>query len=147
MTSTFEDDVTDLIPHIDSEFRTLPDRDHRAMAGLSWEDADVQSLIRHLDLFSYIGGFSGAGGMLGKSKTGSESRPQRAFADPGIREGIHLLWIGVAQMNRANALRTTEFHNSLKKRIFVIYYDLPEQTTSGKPGDPDLKDFASETLQ
>ena len=36
MTSAFEDDVTQaLIPFIDSTFRTLSDRDHCAMAGLS----------------------------------------------------------------------------------------------------------------
>jgi len=36
MMSVFEDDVTQaLIPFIDSTFRTIPDRDHRAMAGLS----------------------------------------------------------------------------------------------------------------
>jgi enterochelin esterase family protein len=36
MASAFEDDVTQaLIPFIDSTFRTLSDRDHRAMAGLS----------------------------------------------------------------------------------------------------------------
>lgn len=34
--SAFGDDVTKaLIPFIDSDFRTLPDREHRAMAGVS----------------------------------------------------------------------------------------------------------------
>lgn len=28
--------VNEIIPHIDSNFRTLTDRDNRAMAGLSW---------------------------------------------------------------------------------------------------------------
>ena len=36
MAAAFEDDVTQvLIPYVDSTFRTLSDRDHRAMAGLS----------------------------------------------------------------------------------------------------------------
>src|SRR5205814_8798079 len=36
MAAAFEDDVTQvLIPYIDLTFRTLADRDHRAMAGLS----------------------------------------------------------------------------------------------------------------
>ncbi len=51
----------DLIPTIDSRFRTLTDRDHRAMAGLSWgghQTFDV--VLNHLDLFSYMGTFSGA---------------------------------------------------------------------------------------
>ena len=34
MAATFEDDMTQvLIPYVDSTFRTLSDRDHRAMAG------------------------------------------------------------------------------------------------------------------
>ena len=56
MAAAFEDDVTQaLIPYIDSSFRTLSDRDHRAMAGLSmgW-DADFPDHVDHLDLFSYI---------------------------------------------------------------------------------------------
>ena len=53
--------ISDLIPYIDSHFRTLTDRDHRAMAGLSWgghQTFDV--VLRHLDKFSYMGTFSGA---------------------------------------------------------------------------------------
>jgi enterochelin esterase family protein len=37
MISAFGDDVTKaLIPFIDSNFRTIPDREHRAMAGFRW---------------------------------------------------------------------------------------------------------------
>ena len=53
--------ISDLIPYIDTHFRTLTDRDHRAMAGLSWgghQTFDV--VLRHLDKFSYMGTFSGA---------------------------------------------------------------------------------------
>ncbi len=58
----FEDDMTKaLIPFIDKTFRTLPDREHRAMAGLSMGGMQTfQVTFNHLDLFSYIGGFSGA---------------------------------------------------------------------------------------
>src|ERR1700761_5644677 len=49
MASTFEDDVTKaLVPFIDSNFRTLSDRDHRAMAGLSMGGC------RHFKLLSII---------------------------------------------------------------------------------------------
>ena len=53
--------LNDLIPYIDSNFRTLTDRDHRAMAGLSWgghQTFDV--VLNNMDKFSYIGTFSGA---------------------------------------------------------------------------------------
>jgi S-formylglutathione hydrolase FrmB len=66
MAQTFEDDLTQaLIPFIDSNFRTVADREHRAMAGLSMGGMQTfQVTFDHLDLFSYIGGFSGAGGMM-----------------------------------------------------------------------------------
>jgi enterochelin esterase-like enzyme len=52
--------VNDLIPWIDSSFRTLPDKDHRAMAGLSMGGFFTASVTMvNLDKFSYIGLFSG----------------------------------------------------------------------------------------
>ena len=59
--SFYEVMLNDLIPYIDNNFRTLTDRDHRAMAGLSWgghQTFDV--VLQHMDKFSYMGGFSGA---------------------------------------------------------------------------------------
>ena len=53
--------TNDLITIIDSKFRTLRDRDHRAMAGLSWgghQTFDV--VLSHMDLFAWMGAFSGA---------------------------------------------------------------------------------------
>ena len=67
MAKVFEDDVSQaLIPFVDKNFRTLTDRDNRAMAGLSMGGFQTFSITtKHLDLFSYIGGFSGIGGMHG----------------------------------------------------------------------------------
>ena len=51
----------DLIPTIDRTFRTRADREHRAMAGLSWGGHQTFDLVlTHPDLFSYMGAFSGA---------------------------------------------------------------------------------------
>ena len=53
--------INDLIPTIDKKFRTLSDRDHRAMAGLSWGGHQTFDLVlNNLDKFSYMGTFSGA---------------------------------------------------------------------------------------
>src|SRR6266566_2071942 len=100
MASAFENDVTQvLIPYIDSNFRTLSDRDHRAMAGLSMGGMQTfQITLDHLNLFSYIGGFSGAGGMLvlGDRKLDPKTDYNGVFADPaGFAKKVHLLWLGV----------------------------------------------------
>ena len=52
--------VDELIPHIDSTYRTLADQPHRAMAGLSMGGMQTRSIApNHLDTFAYIGVFSG----------------------------------------------------------------------------------------
>ena len=70
MAKVFEDDVTQaLIPFVDKTYRTLPDRDHRAMAGLSMGGFQTFHVtLNHLELFSHIGGFSGSGGTARGSK-------------------------------------------------------------------------------
>ena len=53
--------LNDLIPYIDSNFRTKADRENRAMAGLSWgghQTFDV--VLQNLDKFAWLGTFSGA---------------------------------------------------------------------------------------
>ena len=51
--------IHELIPMVDATFRTIPDREHRAMAGLSM--GSVQTLyigLNNLDQFAYLGIFS-----------------------------------------------------------------------------------------
>ena len=132
MAAAFEDDVTQvLIPYIDSHFRTLTDRDHRAMAGLSMGGMQTfQVTLNHLDLFSYIGGFSGAGGMLvlGDRKLNPKTDYNVVFADPAaFAEKVHLLWIGVGttepERMRAGLQR---LHTSLlEANIQHIFYESP----------------------
>ena len=89
MAKTFEDDVKlALIPFVDKTYRTLTDRDHRAMAGLSMGGFQTFHVtLNNLDLFSHIGGFSGAGGMLDDRKMDPEERLQWCLRRPGgIRE-------------------------------------------------------------
>ena len=51
--------VKELIPMIDATFRTIPDREHRAMAGLSMGSGQTLTIgLNHLDTFSYLGMFS-----------------------------------------------------------------------------------------
>lgn len=53
--------INDLISTIDSKFRTLTDRDHRAMAGLSWGGHQTFDIVlNNMDKFSWMGAFSGA---------------------------------------------------------------------------------------
>lgn len=58
---SFEEElVEDCIPYIDSRYRTISDKEHRAIAGLSMGGMQSQKIaLHHLDLFSWLGIFSG----------------------------------------------------------------------------------------
>jgi len=64
--------VNELIPWVDSHFRTLADRDHRAMAGLSMGGMQTASVtMANLDKFSHIGFFSGGAATGGRGRGGA----------------------------------------------------------------------------
>jgi enterochelin esterase-like enzyme len=154
MTAAFEDDVTQaLIPFIDKTFRTIPDRNHRAMAGLSMGGMQTfQITLNHLDLFSYIGGFSGAGGtlMLGDRKLDPKTDYNGAFADPAaFAKKVRLLWLGVGTVEpermRAGIQR---LHTSLlEAKIQHVFYESPGTDHEWQTWRRDLKDFAPRLFQ
>lgn len=149
MAAAFEEDMTQaLIPFIDSNFRTIADRDHRAMAGLSMGGMQTfQVTLDHLELFSYIGGFSGAGGALvfGNQKFDPKTAYNGVFADPAaFAKKVHLLWLGVGteepQMMRAGLQR---LHTSLlDANIQHVFYESPGTSHEWQTWRRDLKDFA-----
>jgi enterochelin esterase family protein len=146
MATTFQADVTDaLIPFIDSTFRTIADREHRAMAGLSMGGFQTfQITLNRLDLFSYIGGFSGAGGLNGRPfdpKTDFNG----AFADPkAFAKRVKLLWLGVgtAEPERMrDGIRG--FHKALTDAgVDHVYYESPGTDHEWQTWRRDLNDFA-----
>ena len=154
MAAAFEDDVTQaLIPYIDSSFKTLPDRDHRAMAGLSMGGMQTfQITLDHLDLFSYIGGFSGAGGMLvlGDRKLDPKIDYNGTFADPGaFAKKVHLLWVGVgtAEPERMRAGLQRLHTSLLEANIQHVFYESPGTDHEWQTWRRDLKDFAPRLFQ
>ena len=149
MFSAFEDDLTQvLIPYVDSTFRTVADRDHRAMAGLSMGGMQAfQITLDHLDLFSYIGGFSGAGGMLLFANRNLDPKTDfhGAFADPAaFAKKVHLLWLGVGtkEPERMRA-GIQKLHTSLEEaNIRHVFYESPDTDHEWQTWRRDLKDFA-----
>ena len=152
MASAFEDDLTQvLIPYVDAKLRTLSDRDHRAMAGLSMGGMQTfQVTFDHLDLFSYIGGFSGAAGVLGNQKLDTKTGFNGALADPeAFSKRVHLLWIGVGT---AEPVRMHEgllrVHEVLRQGgIKHIFYESPGTAHEWQTWRRDLKDFAPRLFQ
>ena len=60
--------IEDIISFVDGTFRTIADRDHRAMAGLSWGGWQSFNItFNNTDKFAYLGSFSGAIFLLANS--------------------------------------------------------------------------------
>jgi enterochelin esterase-like enzyme len=150
----FEDDMTQaLIPFIDKTLRTIPDRDHRAMAGLSMGGMQTfQVTFNHLDLFSYIGGFSGAANpfLAGNNKLDTKTAYNGAMADPAaFAARVHLLWIGVGTNEPDRMKRGLEsLHASLDEgKIQHIFYESQGTDHEWQTWRRDLKDFAPRLFQ
>ena len=81
--------VRELVPYIDSHFRTLADPGHRAMAGLSMGGFETKAIASsHLDTFNYIGLFSGGSFSLAdvQQTPGFRDKVKLAFVSYGSRE-------------------------------------------------------------
>ena len=77
--------LNDMIPFIDSHFRTLTDANHRAMAGLSMGTFVTRVVaLSNLDKFSYIGIFSG--GTVAPTDISDKSKVKLVFMSFGSRE-------------------------------------------------------------
>jgi len=154
MMSAFEDDMTQaLIPFIDSTYRTLKDRDHRAMAGLSMGGMQTFHVtFAHLELFSYIGGFSGASNPFagGNGDFDAKTAYNGALADPGaFARRVHLLWIGVGTEEPAQMKTGIEKLNTALEgaKIQHVFYESPGTSHEWQTWRRDLNDFAPRLFQ
>ncbi|MBV8569696.1 MAG: esterase [Acidobacteriaceae bacterium] len=154
MMSAFEDDMTQaLIPFIDSTFRTIPDRDHRAMAGLSMGGMQTFHVtFDHLELFSYIGGFSGAANVFaaGNDKLDTKTAFNGAMADPyAFGKRVHLLWIGVGTDEPERMKEgIQQLHAALERaNIQHVFYESPGTNHEWQTWRRDLNDFAPRLFQ
>jgi enterochelin esterase family protein len=77
--------IDDMIPWVDSNFRTLADQAHRAMSGLSMGGMYTKSItLAHLDKFAYIGLFSG--GNIAPTEISDKSKVKLVYMSYGSRE-------------------------------------------------------------
>ena len=115
--------INDLIPTIDQKFRTLSDRDHRAMAGLSWGGHQTFDLVlNNLDKFSYMGTFSGAifGLDLKTAYDGIFTRPDE------FNKKIHCLFMMIGTEGMDKMFGTKKMVDDLKDMgITAHYYESP----------------------
>jgi enterochelin esterase-like enzyme len=98
MFSVFEDVlIKEIIPMIDGRLRTIADREHRAMAGLSMgANQTIQITMNNLDVFSFIGGFSGTSNFPSSDVIDPATFMNGKFKDAeALNKKINLFWLGL----------------------------------------------------
>ena len=86
--------VKEIIPMIDANYRTIADRDHRAMAGLSWGGLQTFEIVfNNIDKFAYLGAFSGA--IRLRDDADLSTLYGGLFKDPEtLNQKMKLIWMG-----------------------------------------------------
>jgi enterochelin esterase-like enzyme len=137
--------IREIIPMTDSAFRTIPDREHRAMAGLSMGGFQTfQTTMTHLDEFGYIGGFSGATFL--QPGTDVAHLYDGAWADAAAFNGkVRVLYLSVGTAEPARMLSGIRgLHEGLEKAgIRHVYYESPGTAHEWQSWRRSLRQFAS----
>jgi enterochelin esterase-like enzyme len=145
----------DLIPAIDTAYRTLPDREHRALAGLSM--GGMQTLfiaLHHEDMFAYIGSFSGpiipnfnAGSLISNLQVTFDTKTayDGAFSEPAaFNQRVKLLWLGVgtAEPERFRTSIGGAAKTLRSAGVELVYFESSGTAHEWQTWRRDLNDFA-----
>ncbi|MFB3776679.1 MAG: alpha/beta hydrolase [Bryobacteraceae bacterium] len=113
--------IKDLIPMIDRTYRTLANRENRAIAGLSMGGGQAFQIgLSNLDTFAYIAGLSGGG--AGRGGFDPKTAYGGVFADPAaFNKRVKLLYMSNGTEEGSGA-RTS--HEAFKKAgINSVYFE------------------------
>ncbi|HEY2015251.1 MAG TPA: alpha/beta hydrolase-fold protein [Bryobacteraceae bacterium] len=132
--------IGDLIPMIDATYRTLPDRAHRAMAGLSMGGAQtLQITLTHLDQFAWIGSFSAP-----IRNFDAKTSYNGVFTDSAaFNKKVKLFWIGAGTGEEAMHQGAQTLHDALDKLgVKNVFFESPGTSHEWQTWRRDLNDFA-----
>jgi enterochelin esterase-like enzyme len=138
--------IAEIIPMIDAAFRTIPNRTHRAMAGLSMGgNQTCQVTMHNLDKFAYIGAFSGTMNGLSTEPLDPATAFNGMFKDgEALNKQIKLLWLGMgtAEPNPFPGA-IGAFRAMLDKAgVRYVYYESPGTAHEWLTWRRDLREFA-----
>ena len=139
--------IGEIIPMIDASFRTLSDRDHRAMAGLSMgANQTITITMNNLDKFSYIAGFSGTSNYPRTDVIDPATFMGGKFMDgAALNKKIKLFWLGLGTEEPAPFPGSVKaFRNMLEKQgVKYTYYESKGTAHEWLTWRRDLYQFAS----
>ncbi|MDZ7310708.1 MAG: alpha/beta hydrolase-fold protein [candidate division KSB1 bacterium] len=137
--------IKEIIPMIDRDFRTIADRDHRAMAGLSMGGfQSFQIAMTNLDKFAYVGGFSGAGFIPPGSDITKMYNGVWADAE-SFNKKVKLVYISIGTAEPERMYQgVNNLHLELEKAgIKHVYYESPGTSHEWLTWRRSLQQFAS----
>ena len=128
--SAFEEvSIKEIIPMIDNTFRTIADREHRAMAGLSMgANQTIRITMNNLDTFSHIGAFSGTSNFPSSAEIDRETFIDGKFKDgEALNKKINLFWLGLGTKEPNPFPGSVGAFRAMldKAGIKYIYYESP----------------------
>lgn len=126
--------INDLAPRIDAAYRTLPDRKHRAIAGLSMGAGQATQIgLANLDRFAYVGAFSGSG--LGRFQPKPDS-------------GLLLFWMGAGSLESGRMTSGKAAVEAMNKAgIKAVWFESPGTSHEWQTWRKCLYDFAPRLFQ
>jgi enterochelin esterase family protein len=132
--------INELIPMVDATFRTIPDREHRAMAGLSM--GSVQTLyigLNNLDTFAYLGIFSRR-----PMSTAEFGNFDSVFADAQtFNQKVKLFWWGAGTAEEGIYFAAKKNLAELaEKGIKSVFVEFPGTSHEWQTWRKSLYDFA-----
>ena len=113
--------VEETVPTFDARYRTLTDRDHRAICGLSLGGFQAYTIgLDHPELFGWIGGFSGSG-------RGPGDRRDAEMYPKSLNKDYHLLYISIGTDEPAQMYAgIRDLHLALDQLgVNHVYYESP----------------------
>jgi enterochelin esterase-like enzyme len=143
--------IQDLIPMMDATYRTLPDRENRAMAGLSMGGMQTFVIaLNNLDKFAWLGGFSGAGGGFGGGAVDLKTVRNGVMADgEAFNKRVHLVWIGIGTAEGERFYNGVKgYRDALEQGgIKTIFYESPGTAHEWQTWRRCLNEFAPRLFQ
>ena len=138
--------INEVIPMIDENYRTLADREHRAMAGLSMgANQTIQITMNNLDKFSHIGGFSGTSNYPSTAEIDIETFMNGKFKDgQALNKQIKLFWLGLGTKEPNPFPGSVGAFKAMLDKVGMkyVYYESPETAHEWLTWRRDLKEFA-----
>ncbi len=139
--------INEIIPMIDGKFRTVANRQHRAIAGLSMgANQTMRIVMNHLDKFSHYGGFSGTSNYPSEDAVDPTTFLEGKFKDGAmVNKKFRVFWLGLGTKEPKPFPGSVGAFRAMldKQGIKHVYYQSPNTGHEWLTWRRDLQQYAA----